>query len=273
MRVKLLYCIVTPAVTVVRCQCWVTYTVCCWCGSHHNTNLTLTLLTLRLEGWLLCRWRCQCWVTCTVCCWCGSHHNTTDTEAGRLAVVQVKVSMLSYLHSLSLMLEPTDLVNSSDVRLAVSRIVTWTTEPKSVEVRKVFYHLIFSLYYFVNNTHTHTRLTALFPGLPGWAVTRKIKPIWILLKQEPVSASGISWAICKSASRSTQITMPAPHHSVFTGWMPFLPPIQQRQSAEGKQVDCFIVFARWRHCAAQSYTWFLWPTQPPHSKRFCRVHW
>jgi len=63
--------------------------------------------------------------------------------------------MLSYLHSLSLMLEPTDLVNSSDVRLAVSRIVTWTTEPKSVEVRKVFHHLIFSLYYFVNNTHTH----------------------------------------------------------------------------------------------------------------------
>ena len=32
--------------------------------------------------------------------------------------------------------------------------------------------------------HTHTRLTALFPGLPGWAGTRKVKPIWILLKQE-----------------------------------------------------------------------------------------
>jgi len=34
------------------------------------------------------------------------------------------------------------------------------------------------------HTHTHTRLTALFPGLPGWAGTRKVKPIWILLKQE-----------------------------------------------------------------------------------------
>ena len=34
-----------------------------------------------------------------------------------------------------------------------------------------------------HNTHTHTRLTALFPGLPGWAGTRKVKPIWILLKQ------------------------------------------------------------------------------------------
>ena len=39
--------------------------------------------------------------------------------------------------------------------------------------------------------------------------------------------SGISWAECKSAPHSRQITMPAPHHSVFfTGWMPFLPPNQ-----------------------------------------------
>jgi len=44
------------------------------------------------------------------------------------------------------------------------------------------------------HTHTHTRLTALFPGLPGWAGTRKVKPIWILLKQKTVSGSGISWA-------------------------------------------------------------------------------
>ena len=65
-------------------------------------------------------------------------------------------------------------------------------------------------------THTHyTRLTAICPGLPGCASTRKVKPIWILLKQQTVSGSGISWPICKSAPRSRQITMPAPHHSVF----------------------------------------------------------
>ena len=64
-------------------------------------------------------------------------------------------------------------------------------------------------------THTHTRSTALFPGLPGWAGTRKVKPIWILVKQETVSGSGISWAICKSAPRSRPITTPAPHYSVF----------------------------------------------------------
>ena len=64
-------------------------------------------------------------------------------------------------------------------------------------------------------THIHTCLTALCLGVPGWAGTRKVKPIWILLKQETVSGSGISWDICKSAPRSRQITMPAPHHSVF----------------------------------------------------------
>ena len=41
------------------------------------------------------------------------------------------------------------------------------------------------------------------------------KPIWILLKQETVSGSGISWAICKFASRSRQIATPVPQHSVF----------------------------------------------------------
>ena len=81
--------------------------------------------------------------------------------------------------------------------------------------------------------HTHTHLTALFLGLPGGAGTRKLKPIWILLEQKTVSGSGISWAICKSAPRSRQTTMPALHCSVSTGRMPFLPPNQQRQSTEG----------------------------------------
>jgi len=63
--------------------------------------------------------------------------------------------------------------------------------------------------------YTHPRLTALCTGLPRWAGTRKVKPIWILLKQETVSGTGICLAICKSAHRSRQITTPAPHHSSF----------------------------------------------------------
>jgi len=71
----------------------------------------------------------------------------------------------------------------------------------------------------------YTRLMAICPGLPGWAGTRKD-----FTKAEAVSGSGISWAVCKSAPRCREITTPPPHHSVFTGRMPFLPNNQQRQS-------------------------------------------
>ena len=54
----------------------------------------------------------------------------------------------------------------------------------------------------VTSINTHTHLTTLCAGLPGSAGTKKVKPIWILLKQETVSDSGIRWAICKSAPRS-----------------------------------------------------------------------
>ena len=49
--------------------------------------------------------------------------------------------------------------------------------------------------------------------------------------------SGISWAICKSASRSRQITIcQYPTIQVFfTGQMPFLSSNQQRQSTESKK--------------------------------------
>ena len=67
----------------------------------------------------------------------------------------------------------------------------------------------------VTLTHAHTRLTALCPRLPGSAGARKVKPIWILLEQETVSGSGISWVICKSAPCSRQTTTQAPRHSVF----------------------------------------------------------
>jgi len=72
----------------------------------------------------------------------------------------------------------------------------------------------------VRNTHTHTHtnthpFNGPFSGTTRVSQYQKGKPIWILLKQETVSGSCISWAICKSAPRSRQITTPAPHHSVF----------------------------------------------------------
>ena len=100
------------------------------------------------------------------------------------------------------------------------------------------------------HTHTHTRLTAIFPGLTGWAGTRKAKPIWILLKQETVSGSGISWNICKSAPRSRQITMPAPHHSAF--YRPDALPAAQPTASK-----------HWRHKMSKMYAIkveILWPS-------------
>ena len=86
------------------------------------------------------------------------------------------------------------------------------------------------------NTQTHTRLTALCPELPGWASTRKVKSIWISLKQETMSSSGISWAICKYAPHSRQITMPANYHSVFYR-LDALPAAQPTESKHWRHLD------------------------------------
>jgi len=67
-----------------------------------------------------------------------------------------------------------------------------------------------------SDKHTHTRSMALFPGLPGWTGARKVKPIWILLKQETVSGGGISWAYASLHLAPDRITTPAPHHSLTT---------------------------------------------------------
>uniref|UniRef100_A0AAQ4PMJ1 Cytoplasmic linker associated protein 2 n=1 Tax=Gasterosteus aculeatus aculeatus TaxID=481459 RepID=A0AAQ4PMJ1_GASAC len=54
--------------------------------------------------------------------------------------LKVKVAILKYIDTLALQMEAPDFVNSSETRLAISRIITWTTEPKSSDVRKVQTH-------------------------------------------------------------------------------------------------------------------------------------
>jgi len=56
---------------------------------------------------------------------------------------------------------------------------------------------------FVHYTHTHPFNGPFFWDYPGWAGTRKVEPICILLKQETVSGSAVSWTICKSAPSSS----------------------------------------------------------------------
>ena len=106
------------------------------------------------------------------------------------------------------------------------------------DISRSLSHGVYTLEPAVRHTHTHTRLTAPCPGLPGWAGTRKIKPVWILLEQETVSGSRISWAICVSTSLQTDNHASTPLLSFFTGRMPFLPPNQQCQSIEGCTASC-----------------------------------
>ncbi|XP_019115967.2 CLIP-associating protein 1a isoform X22 [Larimichthys crocea] len=56
--------------------------------------------------------------------------------------LKVKVAILKYIESLARQMDPTDFVNSSETRLAVSRIITWTTEPKSSDVRKTLHNWV-----------------------------------------------------------------------------------------------------------------------------------
>ena len=67
-----------------------------------------------------------------------------------------------------------------------------------------------------------------FPGIPRWAGTRKVNPIWILLKQQTVSGSGISWAICRSAAapRSRHLA-PRQHPTTQVFYRPDALPVAQ----------------------------------------------
>jgi len=80
---------------------------------------------------------------------------------------------------------------------------------------KTYQEKLKEIYTKQRNTHTHPFNGPLSGTTRVSWYNRKVKPIWILLQQETVSGSGISWAIYKSAPRSRQITTPAPHHSVF----------------------------------------------------------
>ena len=113
---------------------------------------------------------------------------------------------------------------AADVSRVHRSSLTKPTAPLSVQfifVRKIFH------------THTHTRLTAFFPGTTRVGRYQKGKPIWVSLQQETVSGSGISWAMQVCTSLQTDNHASTPPLSFFTSRMPFLPPKQQRQSTEG----------------------------------------
>ena len=109
---------------------------------------------------------------------------------------------------------------------------TWSTGHSELNRCHTFQNITFSganriiLSAPLNHTHTHTHpFNGPLSGTTQVSVYQKGETNLDFTKARD-SGSGISWAICKSAPCSRQITKPAPHHSVFTGWMPFLPPNQ-----------------------------------------------
>ncbi|XP_031199728.1 CLIP-associating protein 2 isoform X27 [Mastomys coucha] len=74
---------------------------------------------------------------------------------------KVKVAILKYIETLAKQMDPRDFTNSSETRLAVSRVITWTTEPKSSDVRKAAQSVLISL--FELNTPEFTMLLGALP--------------------------------------------------------------------------------------------------------------
>ena len=117
-------------------------------------------------------------------------------------------------------------VSDSGIRWAICKSAPHTSSPPLSFYRPEHHVQVIGLW----NVST-TMLWPLY-GQHDWVSRhQKGKPVWILLKQEMMGGSSISWTICKSsAPHSGQIPTPVLHHSNFTGRMLFLTPNQQCQS-------------------------------------------
>ena len=51
--------------------------------------------------------------------------------------IKAKETLLRYLQQIIQQMEPVDIANNADIRIALSKIINWSSEPKSIEMRKV----------------------------------------------------------------------------------------------------------------------------------------
>uniref|UniRef100_A0A9J8AXD3 Cytoplasmic linker associated protein 1 n=1 Tax=Cyprinus carpio carpio TaxID=630221 RepID=A0A9J8AXD3_CYPCA len=116
--------------------------------------------------------------------------------------LKVKVAILKYIESLARQMDPSDFVNSSETRLAVSRIITWTTEPKSSDVRKAAQMVLIAL--FELNTPEFTMLLGALPKTFQDGATK-------LLHNHLKNSSNASQA---SPSGSSSVGRTPPRHPV-----------------------------------------------------------
>ncbi|XP_040888135.1 CLIP-associating protein 1-B-like isoform X5 [Toxotes jaculatrix] len=113
--------------------------------------------------------------------------------------LKVKVAILRYIEALARQMDPADFVNSSETRLAVSRIITWTTEPKSSDVRKAAQVVLIAL--FELNTPEFTMLLGALPKTFQDGTTK-------LLHNHLRNASANSGVVMASPSNSAGRTPP-----------------------------------------------------------------
>ncbi|XP_033624857.1 CLIP-associating protein 1-like isoform X8 [Asterias rubens] len=74
---------------------------------------------------------------------------------------KVKVALLRYIENLSELMDPSQFTNSSETRLAVSRIISWTKEAKNPDVRKASQSVLISL--FELNTPEFSSMLSVLP--------------------------------------------------------------------------------------------------------------
>jgi len=159
----------------------------------------------------------QCWIT-------DRYHQSKKTQFHMLRVTHQKTNDLEK--------QPPLVSHSEHMRLCLFRPMVSVSYPVLI-VNTIFpkSQLTFVLTR-IHKIHTHP-FNGPLSGATRVSRYQKGETNLDLLKQETVSGSGISWAICKSAPRSRQITTPAPHRSVV--YRPnALPAAQQCQSTEGE---------------------------------------
>uniref|UniRef100_A0A3Q4HTV1 Cytoplasmic linker associated protein 1 n=1 Tax=Neolamprologus brichardi TaxID=32507 RepID=A0A3Q4HTV1_NEOBR len=119
--------------------------------------------------------------------------------------LKVKVAILRYIEALARQMDPADFVNSSETRLAVSRIITWTTEPKSSDVRKAAQVVLIAL--FELNTPEFTMLLGALPKTFQDGTTKLLHNHLRNASASPSNSAGRT-PLRQLSSRSSPLTSP-----------------------------------------------------------------
>lgn len=67
-------------------------------------------------------------------------------NTGQSTNLKIKVAVLKYLQDIVCIMEPVDFHNSEDLKYAVCKIVSYTAEPKSVDIRKTAQAVLVALF-------------------------------------------------------------------------------------------------------------------------------